>query len=121
MVHSRFLVAAKEEVSQRHISASADLLKTSSNFDSEFPHPFPLPSPPTPFRVDSEGGESFSSHINRKYYVCDLHVFPRIELTPQKFSRCEKFPSPTRLFLDSSGFFEIGSKLEKDANRVFIA
>lgn len=43
------------------------------------PHPFPLPSPPTPFRVDSEGGESFSSHINRKYYVCGLYVFPRIE------------------------------------------
>ena len=43
MVHSRFLAAAKEEVSQRHISASADLLKTSSNFDAEFPHPFPSP------------------------------------------------------------------------------
>ena len=58
----------KRDVSQRHISASAELSKTWSNLDNEFPHPFPLPSPPTPSRVDSEGGKSFPSHINPKCF-----------------------------------------------------
>ena len=69
----------KRDVSQRHISASADLSKTWSNLDNEFPHPFPLPSPPTPFRVDSEGGKSFPSHINPKCYVYGSYVFQRNE------------------------------------------
>lgn len=69
----------KRDVSQRHISASADLSKTWSNLDNEFPHPFPLPSSPTPFRVDSEGGKSFPSHINPKCYVHGSYVFQRNE------------------------------------------